>query len=553
MKTKLAKLLGLLALLWATGAAAQTTNTNMLTLVLFSTQFFTGQALNNTITVVSANTPYSIQTGLVAGQVTKLQPVNGVAVTNLFPGDYQVMIDGTVKSFIVTIPLTTNVVNAAASLKAGTSGLDVWIWTNTIPFTLIVTQQINVYTFTSSNVIDTAAGTNVVVSTNAGLRTVSLTSTLTNEALVWQMTAPSVINQLVKTAPNELTFQYQSGSIQKIWHMHDNFFHFDAAPYFDYPDFGAAAWFDFSGRLQSVPNPAAPGAFTNDSNGNLGWFGDFVPDLNGSVTNLSVYHNDPLGNLMLFNGNEFWSTNFSSILPVGRFLGSVAGAGLVINGQLIAAKPANYSIPPFIIDYSSTFASDMFDVRSNGLVVAKMTSDAYFNALMRSTNLINYGTPVSSPNTSFALSEQMGANASAGAILATAFGNQATASGSSSSAFGGSSLASGANSSAFGELATASASSSTALGFSTTAAFSKSVAVGNGSTTTRANQVMAGDSSVIEISIGGAASIFRGAGSPAGAVSAPVGSLYLNTSGGAGTTLYVKESGGSGNTGWVGK
>jgi len=43
-----------------------------------------------------------------------------------------------------------------------------------------------------------------------------------------------------------------------------------------------------------------------------------------------------------------------------------------------------------------------------------------------------------------------------------------------------------------------------------------------------------------------------GAGTPEGAVSAPVGSLYSRSDGGAGTSLYVKESG-SGNTGWVGK
>lgn len=43
-----------------------------------------------------------------------------------------------------------------------------------------------------------------------------------------------------------------------------------------------------------------------------------------------------------------------------------------------------------------------------------------------------------------------------------------------------------------------------------------------------------------------------GAGSPEGVVTAGPGSLYLNTSGGSGTSLYVKESG-SGNTGWVGK
>lgn len=46
--------------------------------------------------------------------------------------------------------------------------------------------------------------------------------------------------------------------------------------------------------------------------------------------------------------------------------------------------------------------------------------------------------------------------------------------------------------------------------------------------------------------------IAYGAGSPEGAVSAPVGSIFLRTDGGASTSLYVKESG-SGNTGWVAK
>ena len=46
--------------------------------------------------------------------------------------------------------------------------------------------------------------------------------------------------------------------------------------------------------------------------------------------------------------------------------------------------------------------------------------------------------------------------------------------------------------------------------------------------------------------------ITSGAGSPEAAVTAPVGSLFIRTDGGANTTLYVKESG-SGNTGWVAK
>jgi hypothetical protein len=49
------------------------------------------------------------------------------------------------------------------------------------------------------------------------------------------------------------------------------------------------------------------------------------------------------------------------------------------------------------------------------------------------------------------------------------------------------------------------------------------------------------------------AALHAGSGSPEAAVSAPVGSIYLRTNGGAATCLYVKESGGSGNTGWVAK
>jgi len=43
-----------------------------------------------------------------------------------------------------------------------------------------------------------------------------------------------------------------------------------------------------------------------------------------------------------------------------------------------------------------------------------------------------------------------------------------------------------------------------------------------------------------------------GSGSPESVVTAPVGSLYTRTDGGASTTLYVKESG-TGNTGWIAK
>lgn len=51
---------------------------------------------------------------------------------------------------------------------------------------------------------------------------------------------------------------------------------------------------------------------------------------------------------------------------------------------------------------------------------------------------------------------------------------------------------------------------------------------------------------------GTAATISAGTGSPEAAVTAVVGSLYLRTDGGAGTSLYVKESGSS-DTGWTAK
>ena len=43
-----------------------------------------------------------------------------------------------------------------------------------------------------------------------------------------------------------------------------------------------------------------------------------------------------------------------------------------------------------------------------------------------------------------------------------------------------------------------------------------------------------------------------GSGTPESAVIAPIGSMYMRSDGGAGTSMYVKESG-TGNTGWVGK
>lgn len=55
-----------------------------------------------------------------------------------------------------------------------------------------------------------------------------------------------------------------------------------------------------------------------------------------------------------------------------------------------------------------------------------------------------------------------------------------------------------------------------------------------------------------EVELASGARILSGTGTPESAVTAPVGSIYLRTDGGAGTSFYVKESG-SGNTGWAAK
>jgi len=47
--------------------------------------------------------------------------------------------------------------------------------------------------------------------------------------------------------------------------------------------------------------------------------------------------------------------------------------------------------------------------------------------------------------------------------------------------------------------------------------------------------------------------IMKGTGTPEGVVAAVIGSIFMRTDGGAGTSVYVKESNSGGVTGWVGK
>ncbi len=76
----------------------------------------------------------------------------------------------------------------------------------------------------------------------------------------------------------------------------------------------------------------------------------------------------------------------------------------------------------------------------------------------------------------------------------------------------------------------------------------------NGYPWTTATPIVGFEASGARVRLGAktAPGIFTGSGSPEGVVSAPMGSLYTNTAGGASTTLYAKTSG-TGATGWTAK
>ncbi len=70
--------------------------------------------------------------------------------------------------------------------------------------------------------------------------------------------------------------------------------------------------------------------------------------------------------------------------------------------------------------------------------------------------------------------------------------------------------------------------------------------------TDNATSLRAGDGSDAAHLRIGATKVLTGTGDPNNVRTAPVGSLYLRTDGGTGSTIYIKESG-AGNTGWVAK
>ena len=68
--------------------------------------------------------------------------------------------------------------------------------------------------------------------------------------------------------------------------------------------------------------------------------------------------------------------------------------------------------------------------------------------------------------------------------------------------------------------------------------------------TTSTGAKVTGTTQTTTVTFDSTAQIFSDTGAPEGVQTAPVGSVYLRTGGGEGTTLYVKESG-TGNTGWI--
>lgn len=77
-----------------------------------------------------------------------------------------------------------------------------------------------------------------------------------------------------------------------------------------------------------------------------------------------------------------------------------------------------------------------------------------------------------------------------------------------------------------------------------------SISAASGTNVIKPEAAGTGTASKLDLYLTDAVKITSGTGSPEGAVTAPVGSIYSRTDGGTNTTIYRKESG-TGNTGWV--
>jgi hypothetical protein len=142
--------------------------------VLYQSWNFTGQLLNNPVTLTALDTPFGISNGIVAGTQILLRPLNGVATTNLVPGDYRIVIGGMTKSWVITVDTSdTNIVNLASIPKAGVNGIDVFYWTNSLEGVTVNLAQ-TVYGITNPTAI--TGGTGITITTNGVTNIVSLTT-----------------------------------------------------------------------------------------------------------------------------------------------------------------------------------------------------------------------------------------------------------------------------------------------------------------------------------------------------------------------------------------
>jgi hypothetical protein len=160
----------------------------------------------------------------------------------------------------------------------------------------------------------------------------------------------------------------------------------------------------------------------------------------------------------------------------------------------------------------------------------------------------------------------IGANATASGSSSIAIGQGVSATGSTAVAIGSGSAASANYTTALGRRATATHAGGVALGCDSTNAGAATTAINDFVLGTASHTVRAPGSLTVTGAVVGGATIdattgFRhgsavmpswttGTGSPEGAITAPVGSLYSRTDGGIDTTIYRKETG-SGLTGWV--
>lgn len=211
-----------------------------------------------------------------------------------------------------------------------------------------------------------------------------------------------------------------------------------------------------------------------------------IADTNGfliTVTNLfdenSNALNRAVGNVQT-NRDYFWRTNISASGGFSNFWSPITVLGPETNiGHL--AVTGHVQVAGTV---TATNISGQFGVVSNGAWTSAKT-----------TNLVNYGNAISSPNTAFLLAEQIGSGAQANSLGALAVGGSSTASGFTSAAIGNGSTASGSASTAVGVAALATAANTTAVGNSSTASNANSSAWGYLAATTLQNQNRIGSAS----------------------------------------------------------